>query len=387
MARCDQTLTVTAVGDEPGFNQNRRHIRRFEHRESGLFHTLLVQRGDAFQAAQYRVTQLQTGGDGGVHRHVENHPGKHRVLVLEVEQRRRAQQVRTVFPLRHEARGCRRGAAFGQREHRSTGRRQTRRGVGVHGDEHVGIGFMRELDTLAQRHKEIVIAHQAHIKTLLALQAFGQQLGDRQHHIFLALATRPDSTWVLAAMTGVDHHHDVAAGARFALDGNRHGRRQLGHLYRRTSRGTHVQHQPVTLPAFRAEQEAVELHRRSQVQHDARVIARAVMTGTNRFDNRAIQRQLAEIASQPRTADINDQTVGRSQREGFVLHRAAQVEHQPQLVVGPPKACITDLRSVHAKRQRQGGAGQQHIEQHLTSVHGMSQRANRASRLMKGSST
>lgn len=130
------------------------------------------------------------------------------------------------------------------------------------------------------------------------------------------------------------------------------------------------------LPAFRAEQETVELYRCGEVQHDTCVVTLAVMPGANRFYNGTVQRQLTEVAGQPRTADVDDQAVGGCQGESLVLHRAAQVEDQPQLVVGTPKAGVTNLRGIGTQRQRQGRAGKQHVEQHLASVHGTSQRAN-----------
>ena len=142
----------------------------------------------------------------------------------------------------------------------------------------------------------------------------------------------------------------------------------------------------MALITLRAEQKAVQLHRSRQVEHDARVIARAVMAGANGRDDGPVQRQLAEVTGQARAADVDNQTIRGSERKGLVLHRSAEIQNQTQLVVGPPQACVTDLRGISTQRQGQGRTGQEHIEQHLASVHGMSQAQKRASRLTKVSS-
>ena len=80
------------------------------------------------------------------------------------------------------------------------------------GDEHVRVVFARDVDTLAQRNEEVVVANEAYIKTLFALQALGEQLCDGQHDVFFSLTFRANGSRVFAPVAGVDDHHDVALG-------------------------------------------------------------------------------------------------------------------------------------------------------------------------------
>ena len=106
-----------------------------------------------------------------------------------------------------------------------------------------------------------------------------------------------------------------------------------------------IQNQPVALRAIGAQQKTVDLHGGCQIKNDARV-ALTEVAGTNGFDRRVFQRQLTEVALKPRAADIDDDPLRRAEREGLVLNRAAEVEHEPQLVIGTPQACVSDLRRV-----------------------------------------
>ena len=128
-----------------------------------------------------------------------------------------------------------------------------------------------------------------------------------------------------------------------------------------------VQHQSMALPILGRQEKTVELHRLIQVEDDSR-IALAKMPGADRADHRTGQGQLTEIATQASAVQIDDQALRCAQSEGLVLHRATQIEHQPQLVGVFPQPRITDLRGGNSPGQHQGRAGQQQVEQ-LTSVH------------------
>jgi hypothetical protein len=178
-----------------------------------------MQRGDAFQTAQYRAAQLQAGGDGGVHRHVENHPGQHRVLVLEVQQTGGTQQVGAVFPLRHEP--CRggSGATFGQ-AYTEAPDAVIRGAASACTEINMSACCGRSPHACAAARRSHRCAPASH-RNLSPLQAFGQQLGDGQHHVFFALALGTDSTRVFATVAGVDHDNDVALGVRLFVDVSR----------------------------------------------------------------------------------------------------------------------------------------------------------------------
>jgi hypothetical protein len=116
------------------------------------------------------------------------------------------------------------------------------------------------------------------------------------------------------------------------------------------------------------QEKTVELHRLAQVEDDPR-IALAEVPGTNGADHRVGQGQLAEITAQARAVQVDDQALRGTQAEGLVLHRAAQIEHQPQLFCVLPQSCVADLRGADTPGKHQGRTGQQQVEQ-LTSVHG-----------------
>ena len=82
VAGAGQFRRFVGVGDKPGFHQDRRDVRRLQHHEPGLFHTLFMQRRHATDIAQHFLPDVKTGSQRGRHRQVEQHPGKHLVLVI-----------------------------------------------------------------------------------------------------------------------------------------------------------------------------------------------------------------------------------------------------------------------------------------------------------------
>lgn len=100
---------------------------------------------------------------------------------------------------------------LGEGIYRCAGGGQSRRRVGVHRDEHVGVVAPSHFRPLAQRNEHVAVAHQARLEAFLAVDPPRQQAGDGQRHVLFALALATDRAGVLAAMAGIDHHEDVAA--------------------------------------------------------------------------------------------------------------------------------------------------------------------------------
>ena len=105
-------------------------------------------------------------------------------------------------------------------------------GIGVNADEQVGLHASRLLHPRVQWHKIIGIAREegAHriVADAAAVDAFGQQTGNPQYHVFFSCAAGAYGTGILAAMAGIKCHDDQPVGLARQLQGwgfGLHGRR------------------------------------------------------------------------------------------------------------------------------------------------------------------
>ena len=211
-----QLLRFVGVGDETGFHQDRRNVRRLQHHEPGLLHPALVQRRDAAHVRQYLLSHVEAGRQRGRHRQVQQHAGEHLVLVVQADVAGTADQVGLVLRIGQPARRFGRGAALGQGIDGGAECRRAWRGVGMNRDEQIGASLARDLGALAQRNEVIAGAHQLGAEALLGVDLALQLLGDGQGHVLFVLTLdRRQGARVFAAMTGIDDDDIV----RIRIDG------------------------------------------------------------------------------------------------------------------------------------------------------------------------
>ena len=220
------------VGDERRLDQDRRDVRRLEHRETRLLDARLVQGVDALELAQHRRAELQAVVDLRRGRQVEQHARDLRIVAAEVDA---ADQVGVVFLARHPRGGRRTGAALRQGEHRGAARIRTDPGIGVDRDEQVRLHAPRLGHALAESDEVVAVAREHHAHAALSVDQPLDASRDRQRDMLLVGAAAADRARVLAAMAGIDRHgdearHVVAAPAHLQL-----GCRGLERLRRRES--------------------------------------------------------------------------------------------------------------------------------------------------------
>ena len=80
--------------------------------------------------------------------------------------------------------------------------------------EQVGALLAGNFGTATQRDEVVAGTGQLGAEAFHAVDLTLQFAGDLQHHVFLMLAARAGRTRVFAAVTGVDHHNDVALAGR-----------------------------------------------------------------------------------------------------------------------------------------------------------------------------
>jgi hypothetical protein len=156
-------------------------------------------------------------------------------------------------------------------------------------------------------------------------------------------------------MAGVDGDDDVALATRHRRQLGRRGagcgdhRRRIGGDARRAAgrrrlrhagRGAgflvkQVDHQAVTILLIGCQAEAFRHYSGGQVKDQTQIGGRA-LGRTNTGDRRVAQRQLLQLGGQLGAVDVDNDAIGRGQREHAVLHRAGQVEDQACVVRGTP---------------------------------------------------
>src|SRR5690606_39592437 len=74
VARVAEPLLLVRVADEGGLDQDRRNVRRLQHREAGLLDARLVQLADAAEFAEHEVPEAARALDLRGRRQVEQYP-------------------------------------------------------------------------------------------------------------------------------------------------------------------------------------------------------------------------------------------------------------------------------------------------------------------------
>jgi len=94
MGRIGQFFLLIRITDEGGFDQNGWDIGRFQHGETSLLYTRLVQAVYLAQIAEYRVAQLQAVVELGSGGSIEQNTGQLRIGAFNVHT---TDQIRGIF--------------------------------------------------------------------------------------------------------------------------------------------------------------------------------------------------------------------------------------------------------------------------------------------------
>ena len=86
-------------------------------------------------------------------------------------------------------------------------------------DEHVRFRETRAADTVTQNQEFIAIACQDRTHSRLAVDALREGSRDRQHYVFFPRAAVANRAGILAAVAGIDRHHNVAAAVDRSVGG------------------------------------------------------------------------------------------------------------------------------------------------------------------------
>ncbi|MNQ37198.1 hypothetical protein D3C85_507340 [compost metagenome] len=171
-------------------------------------------------------------------------------------------------------------------------------------------------------------------------------------------------------MAGVDGDHDVALAARhrrqLAGRGLDRGHGSLGRAGRGGQLGRsgllggsflveQVHHQPVAILLVGRQGETLGRHGGGNVDHHPQ-IGGCALSGAHAGDRRIAERQLLQLGRQLGAVDIDDDTIGRRQREHGVLDRTGQVEDQACIVRRAPEPHPANLRGsqdISGERRKQ----------------------------------
>ncbi len=233
----------------------------------------------------------------------------------------------------------------------------------MNGDEQIRLGLARAHHAFAQADVIVAVAgeHAAHIG-LFVDHGF-QPPRDLKHHILFVCAAAPVSAGILAAVTGVDHDHDVP---RWPFRGSRDtlGRRllagRLGYLRQRIGRclgrtvavricaigrlpvgdqhgrclgalGLEIDHQPIAVIAVGVEHEAFRGHLTVEIEYYAQIGA-VPHAGAYALDQSAAIDIAADAVEHARIRQVNNQPQRVVDHEQIGVRGATQVKDHPRLV-------------------------------------------------------
>ena len=350
------------IGQIAKLDQHGGNIGRHQHR----------QRRRAVRAARQQVGDLsqvlqRIGGElrrfvAGIALRQVNQDGRHRIVVA--RQVHAGDDVGLVFAPRQCA-GLAVGAAVIQGIDRRAGGFGIGIGIGMQGDEQVGLVGAADGDTLAQGNGSVVLAGHEHGIAAAAqlarqLQAFGQR------QVFFHQAVDADGARIQAAMAGIQHNDLLALAPRrrHLLGGDQ--RRQLFRIAFTFLQvggpprlrvelgpcgGEQVDHDAIAETGRRRQHQRVGYrHRRVQIDHHARVAGTelAVAIGLHRAHAAGPGRRAQPPAD---FGHVDHHPIGTGQREGAQIHRIGQLDHQPGAVF-----MLADA-GAHHDRQRTLGLG------------------------------
>ena len=181
------------VGQEGGFDKDRRNIRRAQDGEIGFVNAAFVELVEFAQFGQDGMSEYAAVAHGGGLGHVENGVIDAAVAAFKDA----ADGVGVVLGLGEEFGGGA-GRAFGvEHVNAGTARRRAGEGVGVDGDEHVGIAGAGFGDAYGQRDEDVFVA--GHVNGVAyAFEAFFGFAGDGEDDVFLFQAAGTDRAGVFA---------------------------------------------------------------------------------------------------------------------------------------------------------------------------------------------
>jgi hypothetical protein len=193
------------------------------------------------------------------------------------------------------------------------------------------------MSALPEREKVVAVAgeHRAHAG--LAVHTPGEFPGDLEHHVLLAGPGRADRTGILAAMPGVDGHHDLATGLRRCVGrpdgshgrrrhgGRRHGgRRRRGRCRPRGGGGAKFQHEPGCGAGARLARHSRRGSLR-HLDHHAQVAVR-LRTGADP-SRKSLPGRHGRGPGKTGAAQVDDGAPRCVEQEEPVLCRAGQLQH------------------------------------------------------------
>ena len=340
------------IGDEAGLDQHRRHVRRTQHHEVRALDLRLVRLADLLERSQHFAGDVVGDAHGGVLGQVEQHGGE--VLVARVEFDA-AHEVGGVFLVGQPARRFGRRAAQRQHVHRRAVGGAVVRGVGVDGNEEVGLCLAGAHVALVQRDEDVAVAHQERLHARIGVNARGELARHRQGDGFLVLAAGADGAGVLAAVAGVNGDDEFAlAAADDVLHRARRRGLAAGHRF---AFGAQVQDQ--ARAAAHALDAAARLHFTPQVEHHAQVAFGRLAGAHRRHD--AVGRWRTVAGGKRGARKIQHQPVRVGQGENLVLGLARQLEHHARAAVR-----FHQLEALQLGRERRRGhqAQQDRDKQH-----------------------
>ena len=218
-------------------------------------------------------------------------------------------------------------------------------------DEHVGLLVAGPLDANAMRQEVISLTRQNGAHARFPVDSVLEPPRNCQRDILFARARSAQGAGIVAAMTGVDCHNDVAtAGRGRSLHNN--WRRVDGRSFRRAhdcSVARHeIQNQPMAEIALRLNREHSRSRRRGQVNYQTQI--RALCTCTQLFGE-SLTRRHRDLPFSNR-ADVMSTTT----RSGFrsvsdcVVGGAGQIEDNAGRIRTGPETYIPDHYSRSGER-------------------------------------
>ena len=216
-------------------------------------------------------------------------------------------------------------------------------GVGVDGDENIGLHASCLGKTIAQTDVIIAGANQDRLHVGLAPHQLREFAGDGQGHVLLARAVAPaDGAGILATVTGVDGD-DIGA---FRLA--RWRRWRSGGFFSHAG-VEQIDDQTVAIGSGRFEQKTLWLDISLQCQHHAQIVS---ITGDRHTRVACAVRIERHTMGLVGLIDIHLQARRITQQLRAMLDRTGEIEDQPGVVRCLP---LADLVNRNCRRRRHGG--------------------------------
>ncbi len=313
------------VGDKPGLHQHRGNIRRFQHRQTGVFRRLLVQSGNLAHGTQDLAANVIPFGTGLVHGEVEE--GLRQIGVgigFRQHLADTAQQLALLLLLLQPAAHLAVGTVGREDPDRGAARGRVMKTVCMDRDQQIRLGLAGNLGALVEVDEVVATTghHGAHPR--FTVDQCRQLLGDRQRDPLLVGTTRADGARVFPAVARVDgNHHPLA----LATD-----RRGLHCCRRALLFIREVDDQTMAIrPGWRQRKDhrldgGAEIHHQSQTP----LLQRCALADlAHQF---AVVLDPGQIGGVARPFQIDYQPIRAGEGEVVVIGGAAHIEHHPGVI-------------------------------------------------------